>query len=281
MVMCCKVSAVAAMALLAATATPAAPLTLEGTLTQGALVVGRTEPGAAVALDDRPVRVSRDGVFLIGFGRDAGDRADLLITHPDGSMTRRPLRVVKRNYRIQSVDGLPARKIEPLPSDQRRIRAEAELVQQARHRDDPRSDFLSGFIWPLHGRITGVFGSQRILNGVARSPHYGIDIAAPEETPVVAPADGLVTLVHEDMFFTGGTLILDHGHGLSSSFLHLSRILVRPGQAVKQGESVAEVGATGRATGAHLDWRVNLFDNRLDPALVLETIPAKRKVSSR
>ena len=267
------------MMFLAPSAATAATLTLEGILTQGALVLGCTQPGAQVVFDNRPVQVSDKGVFLIGFGRDAGRHASLLITYPDGSEVKRPLAVAKRNYRIQSIHGLPPRKVEPTPSDQQRIRTEAQLVLQARRRDDPRSDFLSGFMWPVRGRISGVYGSQRILNGVARRPHYGIDIAASEGTPVVAPADGLVTLVYEDMFFSGGTLILDHGHGLSSSFLHLSRILVRPGQTVNQGETIAEVGASGRVTDAHLDWRVNLFEKRLDPALVVKAIPARREAT--
>lgn len=279
MVMRCKTTWLGLMAFVAASVATAAALTLEGAITQGALVLGRTDSGARVVFDDRPVRVSDQGVFLIGFGRDAGGHAGLLISYPDGTETKRLLAVAKRDYRIQSIDAVPPRKVEPTPSDQQRIREEAQLVQQARRRDDSRPDFLSGFMWPVRGRISGVYGSQRILNGVARSPHYGIDIAASEGTAVVAPADGVVTLAHEDMFFSGGTLILDHGHGLSSSFLHLRRILVRLGQTVKQGETIAEVGASGRATGAHLDWRVNLFAKRLDPALVIEAIPARREAT--
>lgn len=277
----CKSAWIGLLVLVASSAVIGASLSIEGNLTQGALVVGRTEPGAEVVLDDRPVRVTKTGVFLIGFGRDASDQANLLVTYSDGSQTKRQLKVTKRDYRVQAVEGLPQRKVAPLPSDQKRIRAEAQLVQQARRRDDPRPDFLSGFIWPVRGRITGIYGSQRILNDVPRRPHYGVDIAAPAGTPVVAPANGSVTLVHEDMFFSGGTLILNHGHGLSSAFLHLNHILVRSGQAVMQGEVIAEVGATGRVTGAHLDWRINLFETRLDPALVVEALPARREVTLR
>ncbi len=156
----------------------------------------------------------------------------------------------------------------------KRIHAEMSIIQEARQRDDSRTDFLRGFVWPLEGRITGIYGSRRILNGEPRRPHYGIDIAAPEGAPVRAPADGIVTLVHPDMYFSGGTLILDHGHGLSSSFLHLSKILVDKGQVIRQNDVIAEVGATGRVTGAHLDWRINLFQTRLDPELLVPSMSA-------
>ncbi len=277
----CKSACIGLMVFVAPSAVTGVSLTLEGNITQGALVLGHTQPGAEVALDGQPLRVSKEGVFLIGFGRDASDQASLLVTYSDGTQTMRQLRVANRDYRVQVVDRLPQRKVTPQPSDQKRIRAEADLVEQARRRDGSRPDFLSGFIWPVRGKITGVYGSQRILNGVPGRPHYGVDIAAPEGTPVLAPSDGAVTLVHKDMFFSGGTLILDHGHGLSSTFLHLKRSLVRSGQAVKQGEAIAEVGATGRVTGAHLDWRINLFETRLDPVLVVETIPAARKIALR
>jgi murein DD-endopeptidase MepM/ murein hydrolase activator NlpD len=147
------------------------------------------------------------------------------------------------------------------------------LVETARLLDSARTDFLDGFVWPAQGRISGVYGSQRILNGEPRRPHYGVDIAAPVGTPVRAPAAGVVTLAHPDMYYSGGTLILDHGHGLSSTFLHLSEILAREGQNVSQGEVIGRVGATGRATGAHLDWRMNLLTRRIDPALLLEGSP--------
>ena len=147
------------------------------------------------------------------------------------------------------------------------------MVKKARTIDDPRADFLSGFRWPIKGRISGVYGSQRILNGEPRRPHFGIDIAAPTGTKVGAPADGVVTMVHPDMFFSGGTMIVDHGHGLSSAFLHLSRILVEKGDRVVQGQTIAEVGSTGRSTGPHLDWRINLFDRRLDPSLLVGPMP--------
>lgn len=269
-----------AMVALSSGSTYAGMLALEGLLVQGGLVQGRTDADAKVVFEGRPVRVSEEGLFLIGFGRDAPPQARLLITFPDGNRERRVLNIQRRQYKIQRIDGLPPRKVSPPEEELPRIRAETTLIKKARARNDARTDFLTGFTWPVKGRITGVYGSQRILNGEPRRPHYGLDIAAPEGTPVHAPADAVVTLTHTDMFFSGGTLILDHGHGLSSTFIHLNRILVKEGAHVRQGDAIAEVGATGRANGAHLDWRINLFKRRLDPQLILESMPAPVKQSS-
>lgn len=241
---------------------------LNGKPIQGGLMTGHASPGARVYFEGTEVRVSNDGVFVIGFGRDAPATANLKITFADGSVTHEVLSIEKRRYHVQRVDGLPERKVTPKPADLERIRREAALVRETRGRDDPRTDFLEGFDWPARGRISGVFGSQRILNGEPRRPHFGVDVAGPVGAPVRAPASGIVTLVHPDMFFSGGTLILDHGHGLSSSFLHLSDILVEEGQRVRRGDLIARIGATGRVTGSHLDWRMNWFDTRIDPELL-------------
>ena len=247
---------------------------LDGPRTQGGLLRGRVPPGSTVEYEGDAVRVSADGWFLVGFGRDAPPDAELVVVFPDGRRERQVLEVRPREYDIQRIDGLPPRKVAPRSEeDLARIRADVKMVKQARVVDDPRSDFLSGFRWPVRGRISGVYGSQRILNGEPRRPHFGVDIAAPAGTKVVAPADGVVTLVHPDMFFSGGTLIVDHGHGLSSAFLHLSRILVERGERVVQGQAIAEVGSTGRSTGPHLDWRMNLFDRRIDPSLLVGPMP--------
>ncbi len=251
----------------------ASELRFEGQFVQGGLITGYTVPGARVTFDGRNVRVSGDGVFLIGFGRDARPESTLEIAFPDGRTSARRLEIAKRNYKIQRIDGLPPRKVTPRPEDMKRIREEAARLKIARQRDEPRTDFLGGFIWPAVGRISGVYGSQRILNGVPRRPHYGVDVAAPVGTPVVAPADGVVTLAQLDMFFSGGTLLIDHGHGLSSSFLHLSEVLVKTGDRIKKGDLIARIGATGRVTGAHLDWRMNLFEARIDPQLLVGEMP--------
>ena len=246
---------------------------LDGPRLQGGLLRGRVPPGSTVEYEGEAVRVSADGWFLVGFGRDASPEAELVVVHPDGRRERRVLKVERREYDIQRIDGLPPSKVTPSEDDLVRIRKEVRIVKQARAIDDARTDFLSGFQWPVKGIISGVYGSQRILNGEPRRPHFGIDIAAPKGTKVVAPTDGVVTLVHPDMYFSGGTMIVDHGHGLSSAFLHLSRILVEKGERVVQGQVIAEVGSTGRSTGPHLDWRINLFGRRLDPSLLVGPMP--------
>ena len=246
---------------------------LEGDLVQGGLVIGTAVPGARVALNDKPLRVAGDGRFVFGFGRDAPGEARLKVTYPDGAVSDQTLVIAGRDYKVQRIDGLPKKFVTPPDDVVARIRADAEAAAKARETDRPDTDFDSGFRWPAIGIISGVYGSQRILNGEPRRPHFGIDIAAPKGTPVVAPADGLVTLMHPDMYFTGVTLFLDHGHGLSSAFLHLEKVTVREGQKVAKGEQIATVGSTGRSTGPHLDWRVNWFTERLDPALLVGPMP--------
>ena len=244
-------------------------LELEGTFIQGGLIRGKTEPGATVTFNERKVRVSPGGIFLIGFTRDAASTASLTVRTASGERQSRTLEIAKRSYDIQKIDGLPAAMVTPTPDILARIKRENERIGLARSRDTPKTLFESGWNWPARGQISGVYGSQRILNGEPRQPHYGVDISAPVGSPVVAPAAGIVALVAQNMYFSGGTLILDHGHGLTSAFLHLSKILVREGDVVGQGDPIAEIGATGRVTGAHLDWRMNLFGARLDPALLV------------
>lgn len=265
--------------LLATLALPlaAAPrLELDGRLAQGSVVFGRTDPGASVYFADREVRVSPQGVFVIGFGRDAGATARLVVEGPGGERIERRLEIEPRDYDIQRIDGVPPETVSPPEEAMERIREEVELVREARTRDDPRTDFLDDFIWPVTGRITGVYGSQRVYNGEPRRPHYGIDIAASAGTPVRAPAGGIVTVAHEDMYFSGGTLLLDHGHGLSSAFLHLRSLAVDVGDRVERGDTIGTVGSGGRSTGAHLDWRINWFQRRLDPRQLVEAMPDGR-----
>lgn len=259
---------------LAATAAADAPrLELQGELAQGALVVGRTDPEARVRFAGAPVRVSPEGVFLIGFGRDAPRTQELVVELPAGDRVERTLEIARRDYDIQRIEGVPPETVTPPPEAMDRIRRDIRLVTQARRRDDPRTDFLADFAWPVEGRITGVYGSQRFYNGEPRRPHYGIDIAAPAGTVVRAPAPGIVTVAEPDMYFSGGTLIVDHGHGLSSALLHMRRLYVKVGERVEQGDALGEVGAGGRATGPHLDWRINLFGRRLDPRFVVGPMP--------
>ena len=248
-------------------------LTLEGALSQGGLVTGQTRPGAEVRLDGRQVRVGADGRFLIGFGREAAPEALLELTLPDGTRARRTLSIEQRSYDIQRIDGLPQEKVTPPEEVLARIAAERAMVAKARQGDRPEPWFETGFVWPVVGPISGVYGSQRILNGEPKWPHFGVDVAVPVGTPVVAPADGLVVLAHHDMYYSGGTVLLDHGHGLTSSYLHLHEVSVEEGQMLRQGERLGSVGATGRVTGAHLDWRFNWFDRRLDPELIVGPMP--------
>lgn len=263
----------AAWLILAQTAEAADELRFRGIWQQGGMVVGRVAPVARVTLAGKPVEVGRDGYFVLGLGRDAPPEIELTVTDPLGQRSLR-FEVDQRQYQVQRIEGVPQRTVTPPPEVVERIRHEQELVDRARARISPRRDFLDGFTRPLEGPITGVYGSARIYNGVPRNPHYGLDIAAPTGTLVRAPASGVVRLVHPDMYFSGGTLILDHGHGLSSTFIHLSEILVEEGAEVARGNPIARVGATGRATGPHLDWRMNWRDVRIDPDLVLTYFPA-------
>lgn len=242
---------------------------------QGELVIGRVPPGSSVRLGERQLRVSDQGWLAFGFGRDHEERQLLDIRLPKGDRIEHPIEIEQRQYRIERVDGLPPSTVTPDPELQQRIAREQAVVTQARQRDDDRLDFLGDFIWPVEGRISGVYGSQRILNGVPRNPHYGLDVAAPTGTPLRAPAAGVVTVAETDFFLTGGTLTIDHGHGVSSTFIHLSRLDKQVGDRVEQGEVVAAVGATGRATGPHMHWGMNWFDVRLDPQLLLPPPPSK------
>lgn len=253
-------------------------LELTGQAIQGGLLIGHTIPGAQVRFGGRAVRVSPAGEFVIGFGRNAREHLLLEIRYPDASVLRRRINIQQRRYRVQRINGLPAREVTPGKAKLALIRREAAQLHQARTVDSARTDFDGEWIWPVTGTITGVYGSQRILNGKPRSPHTGVDIAAPAGTPVRAPADGVVRFAAEDLFFSGGTVILDHGHGISTTYVHLRRILVHIGEAVRQGQSLGEVGATGRATGPNLHWGLNWFDRRLDPSLVVPSMADARSV---
>jgi murein DD-endopeptidase MepM/ murein hydrolase activator NlpD len=261
------------LALAALCCHPALAVEIRGEAIQGGLLFGSCGAGCRVSLDGQEVLVSPDGRFVVGFDRDETGTRNLLIREANGGENVMNLAVAPRDYDIERVDGLPPQTVTPDPEALERIREEAAMVAEARAGRDPRADYASGFAWPAAGRISGVYGSQRILNGEPRRPHYGLDIAAPTGSPVYAPADGVVTLAHDDMYFSGGTLVLDHGQGLSSSFLHLSRVLVAAGATVRQGQLIAEIGATGRASGPHLDWRMNWLDRRVDPQLLMEGSP--------
>jgi murein DD-endopeptidase MepM/ murein hydrolase activator NlpD len=236
---------------------------LPASVSQGGLVLGHVAPGTRVTVAGKPVHVGDDGLFVFGAGRD--ERGPIVVILGN---TRRSLTVSPRDWPVERVNGVPPKTVNPPPEIAARIEREQAEVVAARDRDDAREDFVHGFIWPVNGRISGRFGNQRIYNGDPKAPHSGMDIAVPEGTPVKAPADGVITFAKPDLYLTGGTVLLDHGFGLSSNFLHLSRIDVKVGQHVRQGQVIGAAGRTGRATGPHLHWGFNWFGTRLDPLLL-------------
>lgn len=252
-----------------ATAMPAVAercaLDLSAPVEQGRLVLGRTDPACRLRVGRRGVRVAPDGRFVFGVGRDARGAIELVLIDPAGRRATVSRPIAERRYAIQRIDGIPKAMVEPPPEIAARIARERAAIAATRTRDDDRADFAAEFVWPVQGRISGVYGSQRIVNGIPRAPHLGLDIAAPTGTPIVAPAPGLVTFTQPDQYLNGGVVVLDHGHGVSSTFIHLHRIDVTVGQRLEQGDPVGQVGATGRATGPHLHWGLHWFDVAVDP----------------
>ena len=237
---------------------------------QGAMVIGKVPPGSTVEYAGRTLRTTGYGSVVFGVGRDEKGPASIRVTRPDGSGETASVLVTPRDWPEQRVDGVPQATVDPPPAIAERIRREQARVAEVRKRDDARADFAQAFVRPVEGRISGRFGRARVYNGKPGSPHSGMDIAAAAGTPVKAPAAGIVTFADPDLYLTGGTLVIDHGHGISSNFLHLSRIDVKVGDRVEQGQAVAAVGSTGRSTGPHLHWGMNWFDVRIDPQLALE-----------
>lgn len=271
--------AIAAMLCLVATAAWAGNLTLDGTLTQGALIRGFAGPGARVTLDGKPVGVAPDGHFVFGFGRDAPAHATLDVTFRDGSHLHRTLAVVPRHYDVRRINNLPPAEVTPPPETLARIKQEAAEIDQAFARQSDSVAFETPLQWPVTGTITGVYGSQTFLNGQPRQPHLGVDITAPAGTPIKAAAAGTVTLAKAGLYFTGGTVIIDHGYGLSTLYIHLQNIAVRSGDRVTQGQIIGELGATGRATGPNLHWGLVWREVRLDPALAAGPMPQSESAS--
>lgn len=243
---------------------------LNGNFAQGGLVFGQTEPGAKARLDGEDVMVGDDGRFVIGFGRDAPLSALLAVTLPDGAVARVSMKIEDREFPVQRIDGLDQSKVSGFTEEQlAQIAVDSEKKKAARAATQAVADWAAGFGWPAKGQISGVFGSQRILNGEPKRPHSGLDVAAPAGSPVYAPADGVIRLAEPDMYFEGGLILLDHGHWLESAFMHLSRLDVAAGQHVRKGELIGAVGATGRATGPHLHWSVKWMGELVDPQLLV------------
>jgi len=268
-----------AAALLLALTTPAlaawaeGAIRLTGALSQGGFARGEAPPGTGLALDGNPVRVAPDGKFILGFGRDAPAAMSLVASFPDGRSTTQEIRLEPRDYEVQRINGLPPLMVTPDSTLMTRIKAELAKIRGARATDSDELAFETPLEWPVTGPISGVYGSQRILNGEPRAPHLGVDIAAPAGTPIKAAAAGTVTLAEPDLYFTGGTVIIDHGYGLSSIYQHMSRLDVTVGDAVQQDDVIGAIGATGRVTGAHLHWGVNWYQTAIDPQLVAGPIP--------
>ncbi len=247
----------------------------DGALEQGGFIWGRVPPGSRVTLAGTTLDVLADGTTFAGFGRDAAGTVQLVVTGPEPCTET--LQVARRQYDIQRVEGVPQKTVTPPPEELARIRREQALVDAARARRLDRPDLLAtvlaGMAWPAQGPISGVYGSQRFYNGEPRRPHYGVDVAAPQGTPVHAPAAGVVTLAEPDLYFSGGTVILDHGYRVTSTFLHMSAVSVQVGDELQAGDLIGAVGATGRATGPHLDWRMNWRGERIDPQLLAPPMP--------
>ncbi len=271
-----KVALAAVLILLSSFSTTLMAVTISDPWIQGGLIKGLTSHDSQLMFLGKAVRVSPHGQFVIGMGRDVASPIELKETTSEGKVIVHTFDVEQRTYREQRVEGVPKRTVH-IPEDQLpRIRQETRLIKAARKVDSALPHFLQTFIWPATGIISGVYGSRRYYNGVPKRPHYGVDIAAPQGSPVIAPASGVITLVHDNMYFSGGTIIMDHGHGISSTFIHLHKVLVKKGDVVKQGDLIAEIGSTGRSTGPHLHWSMNWFKERLDPQLLMgDTLPNK------
>ena len=239
-----------------------------GKFIQGHYIVGKTEPSTKVIIDKKKVRVSKDGYFVFGIDRDR--KFDVTITKIlNGKKEVIIKKILKRKYNIQRIDGLEESKVTPPESVYKRIKEENNLIGQARSINSDLPFFKNQFIMPVEGIISGVYGSQRILNGKPKWPHYGIDIAAKKGTKIRSSATGVVTMAESDLYYTGGTIIMDHGHGISTIYSHLETLDVKVGDEVLQGDIIGTVGSTGRSTGPHLDFRVNWFQTRLDPMSLL------------
>ncbi len=240
-----------------------------GKFIQGHFIIGKTDPKSKIIIDKKEVKVSKDGFFVFGIDRDR--KFDILITKINNNKKEKIIKkIFKRKYKIQRIDGLPENKVTPPEEVYKRIKKENNAIGEARAINSNLVFFKEQFIMPVEGIITGVYGSQRILNGKPRWPHYGIDIAANQGTMILSSGTGIVTMAEDDLYYTGGTIIMDHGHGISTIYSHLENILVSVGDRINKGDVIGTVGSTGRSTGPHLDFRINWFQTRLDPMSVLK-----------
>ena len=242
---------------------------LEGNFVQGGLVKGKVNKDLDVKFKEKVLRKTSDGSFVIGFGRDHPKEANLYFFINQNWILKK-LDIKQRKYKTQVINGLEKKMVTPPKSFWDRIKKENKVIKEVRSLDSDVDFIFQKFDWPTKGIISGVFGSQRILNGKPKRPHYGVDIAAPEGTDILAPTEAIVRMAEKDLYYTGGTVMLDHGHGVTSVYSHLSSINVKVGNRINKGQKIGEVGSTGRSTGPHLDWRINWFSERLDPALFIK-----------
>jgi murein DD-endopeptidase MepM/ murein hydrolase activator NlpD len=257
-------------------------ISLPSQVEQGGLVIGKIEPGSKVVMYDslfdpttgeKPVEealnIAKDGTVVFGVGRDEKGIKRITIKLPDRRTVGFDIKIKERTFKIENIDGVPPNTVNPPPEIAKRIEREQAEVVATRLRVDARTDFNKNFIWPIAGRVSGVYGSQRIYNGTPKSWHSGVDVAAAQGTPIKAPAGGIITFAKPDLYLTGGTVLIDHGMGISSNFLHLSRLDVKVGDRIEQGQIIGLVGATGRATGPHMHWGMNWLKVRIDPQLLV------------
>lgn len=244
---------------------------LNGNFIQGGLVYGKSIPKTSIKFMKRFIFQDSDNKFVFGMGRDYPETAVLEIKY-NNDIRKINIKIKKQVYKIQKIKGLPKKMVTPPESVYKRIIRENKEIAKVRALNSKINYIFQDFIWPVQGIITGVFGSQRILNGKPRRPHYGIDIAASKGTNILAPTDSIVRMAEDNLYFTGGTIMLDHGHGVTSVYSHLSKLLVKKNQKIKKGHVIGHVGSTGRSTGPHLDWRINWFDQRLDPSLFIKQV---------
>ena len=264
----CKIIKILLLLISLLYSTQSSAIEFKGEFLQGHYIIGITDPSAKIKVDKKNIKVSKDGYFVFGLDRDR--KFDVLITKTlNGKKEVFTKKVLKRKYRIQRIDGLPESKVTPPESVYKRIREENNKIGEARAINSNLSFFKDQFIMPVEGIISGVYGSQRILNGKPKWPHYGIDIAAKQGTKIRSSASGKVTMAEDDLYYTGGTIIMDHGHGISTIYSHLENVMVSVGDKINQGDIIGTVGSTGRSTGPHLDFRVNWFQTRLDPMSLL------------
>ena len=252
-----------------------ASLRCAGAFTQGGIALCRTTPNARVSLDGATIgNADADGWIVVGFTREHGATARIV-----ADAIEQTYDIAPREFDIQRVDGLPQQTVTPSdPAVLARIQRESALKQAAFTSQANIEGFLEGFIRPVEGgRVSGTWGNQRILNGTPSTPHFGYDIAVPTGTPIRAPAGGVVTLAEADMHYEGGLVFIDHGQGLITMYLHMSRVDVRVGDTLEQGQIIGAVGSSGRATGPHLCWRMKLRNvQQLDPSVAIEGLAQAR-----